>query len=165
MRVWSGRSSGWTTAANSLTGPYSGRFSTSLRHVASSSPSSRTLISTRESRPGILAPILDHDCGTTYPVEVTTTWYLVLGALLFEVSPVDPVTFLTVGAAKATGVTVKMDFTGSLEGRGTTGNIQVVASSAGFNANISLTTRGNKQSVVIRSESVFRGASISLSRH
>jgi len=33
-----------------------------------------------------------------------------------------------------------------------------------FNANISLTTRGNKQSVVIRAESQFRGASIALSR-
>src|SRR4051812_37957692 len=54
--------------------------------------------------------------------------------------------------------------TGSLEGRGANGNFQVVASAPGFNANITLTTRGNKQSVVIRAESQFRGASISLSR-
>src|SRR5712692_2708814 len=54
---------------------------------------------------------------------------------------------------------------GTLEGRGGNGNFQVLASAAGFNANISLTTRGNRQSVVIRSESQFRGASISLSRH
>jgi hypothetical protein len=53
---------------------------------------------------------------------------------------------------------------GSLEGRGANGNFQVVASAPGFNASISLTTRGNKQSVVIRAESQFRGASISLSR-
>ena len=54
---------------------------------------------------------------------------------------------------------------GTLEGRGGNGNFQVLASAAGFNANISLSTRGNKQSVVIRAESQFRGASISLSRH
>jgi hypothetical protein len=53
---------------------------------------------------------------------------------------------------------------GSIQGRGSNGNFEVVASSPGFTANISLTTRGNKQSVVIRAESQFRGASISLSR-
>jgi hypothetical protein len=53
---------------------------------------------------------------------------------------------------------------GSIAGRGSNGNFEVVASSPGFTANISLTTRGNKQSVVIRAESQFRGASISLSR-
>jgi hypothetical protein len=53
---------------------------------------------------------------------------------------------------------------GNLEGRGGNGNFQVTASAPGFTANISLTTRGNKQSVVIRAESQFRGASISLSR-
>src|SRR5258705_1414854 len=49
--------------------------------------------------------------------------------------------------------------TGSLEGRGANGNFQVVASAPGFTANITLTTRGNRQSVVIRAESQFRGAS------
>jgi hypothetical protein len=53
---------------------------------------------------------------------------------------------------------------GNLEGRAGNGSFQVVASAPGFSANISLTTRGNKQSVVIRAESQFRGASISLSR-
>jgi hypothetical protein len=53
---------------------------------------------------------------------------------------------------------------GSLEGRGGNGNFQVIASAPGFTANISLMTRGNRQSVVIRAESQFRGASISLSR-
>jgi hypothetical protein len=53
---------------------------------------------------------------------------------------------------------------GNLEGRGGNGNFQVTASAPGFTANISLTTHGNKQSVVIRAESQFRGASISLSR-
>jgi hypothetical protein len=53
---------------------------------------------------------------------------------------------------------------GNLEGRGSNGNFQVIASAPGFTANISLMTRGNRQSVVIRAESQFRGASISLSR-
>jgi hypothetical protein len=53
---------------------------------------------------------------------------------------------------------------GNLEGRGVAGNFQVVASAPGFTANITLTTRGNKQSVVIKAESQFRGATISLSR-
>lgn len=53
---------------------------------------------------------------------------------------------------------------GNLEGRASSGNFQVVASSPGFTANLSLTTRGNKQSVVIRAENQFKGASISLSR-
>jgi hypothetical protein len=53
---------------------------------------------------------------------------------------------------------------GNLQGRGSNGNIQVVASSAGFNANISLTTHGTKQSVVIRADSQFKGATISLTR-
>ena len=53
---------------------------------------------------------------------------------------------------------------GNLEGRVSGGNFQIVASAPGFTANLSLTTRGNKQSVVIKSDSAFRGASISLSR-
>jgi hypothetical protein len=54
---------------------------------------------------------------------------------------------------------------GTLEGRGGNGNFRVLASAAGFNADISLTTRGNRQSVVITGEGQFRAASISLSRH
>ena len=53
---------------------------------------------------------------------------------------------------------------GNIEGRSGGGNFQVVATAPGFSANISLTTRGNKQSVVIKAESQFKGASISLSR-
>jgi hypothetical protein len=53
---------------------------------------------------------------------------------------------------------------GSLQGRGSHGNFEVTASAPGFNANISLTTRGNKQSVVIRAESQFKAATISLTR-
>jgi len=54
---------------------------------------------------------------------------------------------------------------GTLEGRGGNGNFQVVASAPGFTANLSLATRGNKQSVVITAASQFRGASIALTRH
>ena len=53
---------------------------------------------------------------------------------------------------------------GALQGRGGGGKFQVVASTAGFNANISLRTAGNKQSVSMRADSQFRGADISLSK-
>ena len=56
------------------------------------------------------------------------------------------------------------NISGSLQGRGGGGNFEVVASAAGFNANIALRTSGNKQSVTIRADSQFRGANISLSR-
>jgi hypothetical protein len=68
------------------------------------------------------------------------------------------------GALSGTWSESSRGVTGTLSGHGSNGNFQVVASAPGFNANISLTTRGNKQSVVIRSESAFRGATISLSR-
>ncbi len=53
---------------------------------------------------------------------------------------------------------------GTLQGRGGGGNFQVVASTAGFNANITLRTTGNKQTVSMNADSQFRGANISLSR-
>jgi hypothetical protein len=53
---------------------------------------------------------------------------------------------------------------GSLQGRGGNGSFEVIASTAGFNASIALTTRGNRQSIAMRADSQFRGASISLSR-
>jgi hypothetical protein len=56
------------------------------------------------------------------------------------------------------------NISGTIEGHAGGGVIQVVASAAGFNANISLTTRGNRQSVQIRSEGSFRAASITLNR-
>jgi hypothetical protein len=56
------------------------------------------------------------------------------------------------------------NISGTIQGRGSNGVIQVVASAAGFNANISVTTRGNRQSVVIRSEGSFRAANIALNR-
>jgi hypothetical protein len=54
--------------------------------------------------------------------------------------------------------------TGIIEGRASAGVFNVVASAAGFTANLSLTTHGNNQSVSITSASVLRHASISLSR-
>jgi hypothetical protein len=68
------------------------------------------------------------------------------------------------GALSGTWSESSRGINGNLEGRGASGNFQVVVSAPGFTANLSLTTRGNRQSVVIRSDSVFRGASISLSR-
>lgn len=53
---------------------------------------------------------------------------------------------------------------GTLRGHGGHGVFRVLASGSGFNANISLITRGNHQSVVIKAASQFRGASINLSR-
>src|SRR5881392_2839128 len=53
---------------------------------------------------------------------------------------------------------------GTLQGRGANGNFQLAANAGGFNANLSLTTRGNRQSVNITAQSGFRGASIALSR-
>ena len=54
---------------------------------------------------------------------------------------------------------------GGLQGRANNGNFQVVATAAGFTANISLTTHGDKQSVVIKPDSQFKGATITLARH
>jgi len=53
---------------------------------------------------------------------------------------------------------------GTLEGRGGGGAFEVVASAAGFNANISLRTTGNKQAISMRADNQFRGATISLTR-
>jgi hypothetical protein len=53
---------------------------------------------------------------------------------------------------------------GNLQGRASSGTFQVIATAPGFTANITLRTVGNKQSVVIRADSQFKGANISLSR-
>jgi hypothetical protein len=68
------------------------------------------------------------------------------------------------GSLRGTWSETTRNVSGNLEGRGGNGNFQVVASAPGFTADITLTTRGNKQSVLIKSESVFRAANISLSR-
>ena len=56
------------------------------------------------------------------------------------------------------------NISGSLQGRGGGGTFEVVASAAGFNANIALKTSGNRQTVTMRADSQFRGANISMSR-
>ena len=53
---------------------------------------------------------------------------------------------------------------GTLQGRGGGGNFQVVASAAGFNANITMRTSGNRQTIAMRADAQFRAADISLSR-
>jgi len=69
------------------------------------------------------------------------------------------------GALSGTWSESSRGVNGNLEGRAANGTFQVIASAPGFNSNITLTTRGNKQSVVIRAESQFRGANITLSRY
>jgi hypothetical protein len=56
------------------------------------------------------------------------------------------------------------NISGSLQGRGGGGSFNVLASTGGFNANISLRTAGNRQSINMRADSQFRAADISLSR-
>jgi hypothetical protein len=68
------------------------------------------------------------------------------------------------GSLSGTWSETTRNVSGNLQGRAAPGNFQVIASAPGFTANITLTTRGNRQSVVIKSDSVFRGATISLSR-
>jgi hypothetical protein len=53
---------------------------------------------------------------------------------------------------------------GNIQGRGANGNFQLVAEAAGFNASISLKTSGNKQQIVMKADSQFRAANISLSK-
>ena len=67
-------------------------------------------------------------------------------------------------AVSGTWSETSRNINGNIEGRSGSGNFQVVATAPGFSAAISLTTRGNKQSVVIRAETQFRGVSISMSR-
>ena len=69
------------------------------------------------------------------------------------------------GAISGTWSESSRNVSGTVEGRGANGAFQVVASAPGFTASLSLTTQGNRQSVIIKSDSAFRVAAISLSRH
>lgn len=53
---------------------------------------------------------------------------------------------------------------GTLEGRARAGEFNVTVSAPSFNARLTLTTHGNRQSVVISSDGQLKGAKISLSR-
>jgi len=68
------------------------------------------------------------------------------------------------GAVSGNWTETSRNISGSLQGRGAGGSFDVVASTAGFNANISLRTTGNKQTINMRADSQFRAAAISLSR-
>ena len=68
------------------------------------------------------------------------------------------------GAVSGNWTEASRNISGTLQGRGGAGSFEVVASTGGFNANISLRTAGNKQSISMRADSQFRAANISLSR-
>jgi hypothetical protein len=67
-------------------------------------------------------------------------------------------------AVSGTWSETSRNINGAIEGHSSGGNFQVTATAPGFTAGISLTTRGNKQSVTIKAESQFKGVSISMSR-
>lgn len=67
-------------------------------------------------------------------------------------------------AITGTWTEASRNISGSLQGKGGGGTYELIASTAGFNANISLRTAGNKQTVTMRADSQFRGANISLSK-
>ena len=67
-------------------------------------------------------------------------------------------------AVSGTWSETSRNINGNIEGRSGGGNFQVVATAPAFSAAISLTTRGNKQSVVIKAETQFKGVNISLSK-
>ena len=68
------------------------------------------------------------------------------------------------GAVSGNWTEASRNISGTLQGRGGGGSFEVMASTGGFNANISLRTAGNKQSINMRADSQFRAANISLSR-
>ena len=68
------------------------------------------------------------------------------------------------GVISGTWTETSRAVSGTLSGRGGGGNFEVMASAATFNANISLRTTGNRQSIVMRADTQFRGATIALSR-
>lgn len=68
------------------------------------------------------------------------------------------------GAVSGSWSESSRNISGTLQGRGGNGSFQVVASTAGFNASISLATHGTRQSIAMRADSQFRAANISLSR-
>lgn len=68
------------------------------------------------------------------------------------------------GAITGTWSEASRNISGTLQGRGSGGNFQAVASSGGFNANISLRTAGNRQSISMSADTQFRGAAIALAR-
>lgn len=68
------------------------------------------------------------------------------------------------GAVSGNWTETSRNISGTLQGRGGGGSFDVLASTGGFNANITLRTAGNRQSINMRADSEFRAAAISLSR-
>jgi hypothetical protein len=68
------------------------------------------------------------------------------------------------GSLSGTWSEISRNVGGSLEGRVSNGQFDVIVSAAAFKAKLSVTTNGNKQAVSISSDGAIKGASISLSR-
>ena len=68
------------------------------------------------------------------------------------------------GVISGTWSEATRNVSGLVQGRGGGGVFEVVVSTAGFTGNIVLRTTGNKQSITMRADSQFQGASISLSK-
>ena len=68
------------------------------------------------------------------------------------------------GAVSGQWTEASRNASGTLEGRAAGDHIEVAANGQSFSANLSMTTRGNKQTVSITSQSQIKSASISLSR-
>lgn len=68
------------------------------------------------------------------------------------------------GSLSGTWSEVSRNVGGSLEGRASNSQFDVVVSAASFKAKLSVTTHANKQLVSISSDGAIKGASISLSR-
>lgn len=68
------------------------------------------------------------------------------------------------GALSGTWRETSRNVGGSLDGRAAKGQFNVDVSAPTFNAKLRLTTRGNRQDVVISSDGQFKGAKIALTR-
>ena len=68
------------------------------------------------------------------------------------------------GSLSGTWSEVSRNVGGSLEGRASNSQFDVVVTAVSFKAKLSVTTRANKQLVSISSDGAIKGASISLSR-
>lgn len=68
------------------------------------------------------------------------------------------------GNVSGTWSEASRNINGNLQGRAGDGKISVYVEAAAFAANLTLTTRGNRQSVSISSKGEIRGASITMVR-
>lgn len=68
------------------------------------------------------------------------------------------------GALSGNWTETTRNVSGTLEGRASNGQFNVVVSAPVFTARLTLTTNGNKQTVAIAADGQFKGATISLTR-